>query len=72
MNSGKAVFSQLMEFVPVYEFRKCVERYRGNHKVKSFSCWDQFLCMGFAQLTFRESLQDIESSINGGREVRRV
>ena len=60
MNSGKTIFAQLMDFVPAYEFRKCVERYNGNHKVISFSCWDQFLCMAFAQLTYRESLRDIQ------------
>jgi Transposase DDE domain/Domain of unknown function (DUF4372) len=59
MNSGQSLFAQLMEHVPGHEFRKCVERYAGNHRVKSFSCWDQFLCMTFAQLTFRESLRDI-------------
>ncbi len=63
MNSGQTVFSQLMDFVPPYEFRKCVERYRGNYKVKSFSCWDQFLCMAFAQVTYRESLRDIEACL---------
>jgi hypothetical protein len=61
MNSGKTIFSQLMHFLPSYEFRKYVERYNGNYKVKSFSCWDQFLCMAFAQLTYRESLRDIEA-----------
>lgn len=61
MNFGKTIFSQLMDFVPTYEFCKCVERYGGNYKVKSFSCWDQFLCMAFAQLTYRESLRDIEA-----------
>lgn len=60
MHAGKMVFAQLMEFVSEYEFRKCVERYNGNHRVRSFSCWDQFLCMAFAQLTYRESLRDIE------------
>jgi hypothetical protein len=60
MNSGRTIFSQLMDFVPTYEFRKCVARYTGNYKMKSFSCWDQFLCMAFAQLTFRESLRDIQ------------
>lgn len=55
MNEGKTVFSQIMEFLPMYEFRKCVERYQGDYKVLSFSCLDQFLCMAFAQLTFRES-----------------
>jgi hypothetical protein len=59
MNSGKTIFAQLMDYVPRYEFRKCVERYRGNYKVQKFSCWDQFLTMTFAQLTFRESLRDI-------------
>jgi transposase len=63
MNSGKTVFSQLMDFLPTYEFRLCVERYHGNYKVQSFSCWDQFLSMAFAQLTFRESLRDIETCL---------
>jgi hypothetical protein len=52
-----------MDFLPLYEFRKCVKRYRGNYKVKSFSCLDQFLCMAFAQLTYRESLRDIEACL---------
>ena len=60
MYSGKMIFAQLMEHVSQYEFRKCVERYRGNYKVQKFSCWNQFLAMAFAQLTFRESLRDIE------------
>jgi hypothetical protein len=63
MNSGKTIFAQLMDFVPAYEFRKCVNRYSGNRKVISFSCWDQYLCMAFAQLTFRESLRDIEACL---------
>ena len=63
MNTGKTVFSQVMEFLPVYEFQKCVERYNGEYKIKSFSCMDQFLCMAFAQLTYRESLRDIESCL---------
>jgi len=63
MNSGKILFSQLMDFLPTYEFRQCVRRYRGNYKVKSFSCWDQYLCMAFAQLTYRESLRDIEACL---------
>lgn len=50
MNSGKTIFSQLMEFLPTLKFSKCVKRYNGNYKVKSFTCWDQFLCMAFAQL----------------------
>lgn len=63
MHIGRTVFAQLMDCVPSYEFRQCVERYHGNYKVKSFSCWDQFLCMAFAQLTYRESLRDIEACL---------
>jgi len=63
MYEGRIVFSQLIEFLPKHEFRKCVEQYQGNYYVKSFSCWDQFLCMAFAQLTYRESLRDIESCL---------
>ena len=60
MHSGKAVFAQLMEWVHPEQFRRCVTRYKGNYKVREFSCWDQFLAMSFAQVTFRESLADIE------------
>jgi hypothetical protein len=60
MNQGKLVFAQLMQHLPLTTFRRCVARYRGEFKVKSFSCLDQFLCMAFAQLTYRESLRDIE------------
>lgn len=63
MYSGKIVLSQIMEFLPMYEFQKCVQRYQGNRKIRRFSCLDQFLCMAFAQLTFRESLRDIESCL---------
>lgn len=63
MYHGKLVFAQLTSYLPIKVFRRCVKKYRGNHKVKSFSCWDQFLCMAFAQLTFRESLRDIESCL---------
>jgi len=63
MNSGKTIFSQLMDFLSPYDFRQCVQRYNGNFKIKSFSCWDQFLCMAFAQLTFRESLRDIQACL---------
>jgi hypothetical protein len=63
MYSDKMIFSQIMEFLSIYEFNKCVHRYDGNRKVKSFSCLDQFLCMAFAQLTFRESLRDIEACL---------
>ena len=68
MNIGKTVFSQLMEFLPRYEFQKCVERYQGNYKLISFSCWDQFLCLSFAQLTYRESLRDIEACLRGAQQ----
>jgi len=60
MNHGKLVFAQLIEFVPIKKFRQCVKRYCGDHRVRNFTCWDQFLCMAFAQLTYRESLRDIE------------
>lgn len=63
MNIGKTIFSQLMDFLPLYEFRAIVKRYDGDHKVQSFSCLDQFLCMAFAQLTYRESLRDIEACL---------
>src|SRR3989304_4828828 len=61
MHTGKLLFAQLMEHIPPMVFERCVARYGGHHKVKSFSCMDQFLCMAFAQLTFRESLRDIEA-----------
>jgi hypothetical protein len=63
MHTGKMIFAQLMEFVPGYEFKKCVERYSGDHRVRNFTCRDQFLCMAFAQLTYRESLRDIEACL---------
>jgi hypothetical protein len=63
MNTGKTVFAQVMDFLPLHEFRKCVKRYRGNYKARNFSCMDQFLCMAFAQLTYRESLRDIETCL---------
>jgi len=61
MNTEPTVFSQLIDFLPIKQFRKCVDRYQGNYGIKNFSCWDQFLCMAFAQLTYRESLRDIET-----------
>jgi hypothetical protein len=69
MNVGRTVFAQLVEFIPAHEFRRCVARYRGQYRVRSFSCWDQFLSMAFAQLTFRESLRDIETCLRalGGK-----
>ena len=63
MNSGKSIFAQLMDFLPSKNFRRCVKRYQGDYKLKTFSCWDQFLCMAFAQLTYRESLRDIEACL---------
>ena len=63
MNLGRTIFAQLLDFLPLHEFRKCVHRYRGNYKIQRFSCLDQFLCMAFAQLTYRESLRDIETCL---------
>jgi hypothetical protein len=63
MYEVRIVFSQVMDFLPVDEFRKCVRRYDGERRVRTFSCWDQFLCMAFAQLTYRESLRDIETCL---------
>jgi len=63
MYTGNLVFSQLMDHLPLHTFRRCVQRYRGNHKIQSFSCLDQFRCMAFAQLTYRESLRDIEACL---------
>ena len=63
MNSGRTVFSQLMDYLPTYEFQKCVTRYSGDYRSRSLSCRDQFLAMAFAQLTYRESLRDIETCL---------
>ena len=63
MNTGRTVFSQLIEYTPNKEFQKCVGRYRGDSHLRDFSCWDQFLAMAFAQLTYRESLRDIEACL---------
>jgi hypothetical protein len=60
MYTGKLVFSQVMDFMPLHTFRRCVARYQGDYKVKKFTCLDQYLCMAFAQITYRESLRDIE------------
>lgn len=60
MYSGKLVFAQIMDHLPLHTFQRCVDRYGGNHRVRSFSCLDQFLCMAFAQLTGRRSLRDLE------------
>lgn len=56
-----------MDFVPMHEFRQCVKRYNGNYKIKSFTCWDQYLCMAFAQLTYRESLRDIQACLRAAQ-----
>jgi len=63
MYAGRIVFSQLMDLLPMHEFKKCVRRYHGDYKTRTFSCLDQLLCMAFAQLTFRESLRDIEACL---------
>ena len=63
MNLGRSVFAQLVAFLPDREFRRCVARYDGDRRYRGFSCWDQFLCMAFAQLTFREGLRDIEACL---------
>jgi transposase len=64
MHAGRIVFSQILDFMPKYEFNKCVQRYQGNYRIRKFSCYDQFLCMAFAQLTYRESLRDIETCLH--------
>jgi hypothetical protein len=63
MNSGRTIFAQLLDHLPSYEFQKCVTRYRGDYQQKTFSCWDQYLSMAFAQLTYRDSLRDIEACL---------
>jgi hypothetical protein len=70
MNEGKLVFAQLMQHLPLTTFRRCVGRYQGEHKVKTFSCLDQYLCMAFAQLTYRESLRDIEACLRAQASKR--
>ena len=67
MHTGRTVFTQLMDFAPSFHFHQCVNRYNGSYKVKSFSCLDQFLCLAFAQLTYRESLRDIEACLRGAK-----
>ena len=63
MNTGQTIFSQLIDFLPKKQFDTCVRRYHGNHRIKSFSCFDQYLCMVFAQITYRQSLRDIETCL---------
>ena len=67
MNSGRTVFAQLIEHLSHKEFQKCVARHGGDKYAKKFSCWEQFLAMAFAQLTYRESLRDIEACLGAGR-----
>lgn len=67
MNTGRTIFSQVMDYLPLWQFRKCVDRYDGERKVQQFSCLDQFLCMAFAQLSYRESLRDIEVCLRAMR-----
>ena len=63
MNKGRTIFAQVMDHLPAHEFQKCVARYGGDRNARGFSCWDQFLCLAFAQLTYRESLRDIEACL---------
>lgn len=68
MHSGKTVFKQILQYLPQYEFNLCVSRYCGEHRVKKFSTYDQFLCLAYAQMAGRESLRDIETCLNSHRE----
>ena len=68
MNAGQTVFRQLLQFLPRHEFNLCVRRYRGEYRARSFSAFDQFLCLAYAQLSGRESLRDIETCLNSHRE----
>ena len=63
MYTGRFVFSQIIDYLPRHQFHRCVQRYGGDYKVQKFSCFEQFLCMGFAELTYRESLRDIETCL---------
>jgi hypothetical protein len=60
VNQGQTIFAQIMTYLPRHSFRSCVKKYQGDYKVRAFTCWEQFLVMAFAQLTYRESLRDIE------------
>ena len=68
MNRGNTIFAQVLDFLPKRQFRRCVARYKGNHRIRSFTCSDQFLCMAFAQLTYRDSLRDIECCLRAMRD----
>src|SRR5690625_1461055 len=64
MNTGRTIFSQLMDVIPRYQFRKIVATHKGDYRVRNFTCWDQLLCLCFGQLTFRQSLRDLTSTLN--------
>ena len=68
MNQGQTIFSQVIDFLPKKKFLQCVNRYSGNYRIRSFTCYNQFLCMAFAQLAYRESLRDIEYCLRAMRE----
>lgn len=68
MNQGQTLFAQVMAYAPHRDFQRCVGRYRGDHGVRRFSCWDHFLTMTFAQLSYRESLRDIEACLGARPE----
>ena len=68
MYAGKLVFAQLTDLIHPEQFRRCVQRYHGDYKVKTFSCWNQFLCMAFGQLTYRESLRDVETCLRSRQQ----
>jgi hypothetical protein len=68
MYTGKLIFSQVMDFMPIHTFRRCIARYQGDRNVRSFTCLDQYLCMAFAQLTYRESLRDIEACLRAQQQ----
>lgn len=68
MHTGKTVFKQLLQYLPGYEFNLCVSRYRGEHRARKFSTYDQFLCLAYAQMAGRESLRDIETCLNSHQE----
>lgn len=67
MNHGRTVFAQLIGFLPDRDFRRCVARYDGDSRLREFACWDQYLTMAFAQLTYRESLRDVEACLRSMR-----
>jgi hypothetical protein len=72
MYAGEYVFAQVMDFLPLHVFRRCVARYDGEHRVKRFSCLDQYLCLAFAQLTWRESLRDMTRAHEGRADMSAV